>query len=320
MGKTLIRILAVVLLLVLLAFLVPSATPLAIGEEAYPVYSPVTLEAQSVEPIDYLADTPYAPGKNNYLPDKAGYVDPSISVRVETMRAYDTTIQLTWVQIADASQLRSELTKPYPSKSTARGDTLSKRVNAVLAINDDWFMHRKEGFIVRNGEVLRTNYSELYDCLIIDDKGDLHIILEPTEEKINAFEGKIVQALAFGPGLVMDGVKREDFTATGPGILKECTPTKETQRIALCQMDTLSYLIVATEGPENKGSTGLTMPEFAQLCYDLGAKQAFNLDGGSSSTVVLNNKKINSLSTGKIRAIGGILYFVTAVPSEGSAE
>ena len=320
MGKTLIRLIAVALLLTLLAFLAPSATPLAIGEEAMPVYTPVVLEMQDAEPIDYLERTPYEPAKENYLPDKGGYVDPSISVRVETMRAYDTTIQLTWVQIAHASQLRAELCKPYPSKAVARADTLAKRVDAILAINDDWFMHRKEGFIVRNGKELRANYSELYDCLIIDDKGDMHIIPQPTEEKISAFEGNIIHALAFGPGLVVDGELRSDFTAEGPGILKECTPHKETQRIALCQMDSLSYLIVATEGPENKGSTGLTMTEFAQLCYDLGARQAFNLDGGSSSSVILNNKKINSLSTGKIRSIGGILYFVTAVPGEGSEK
>ena len=85
-------------------------------------------------------------------------------------------------------------------------------------------------------------------------------------------------------------------------------------------MGPLSYLIIATEGPENKGSTGLTIPEFAQLCADLGVQQAFNLDGGSSATVVLNNEKINSLSTGKVRSIGDIVYFITAVPAEGSAE
>ena len=320
MGKTVIRIVAVVVLLALLMVLVPSATPLAIGEEAYPVYTPVTLEAQEVTPIPYLEDAPYKPHKNGYLPDQAGYVDPSMSVRVETMRAYDTTIQLTWVQIADPSQLRTELCKPYPSKSTARGDTIAKRVDAVLALNDDWFMHRKEGYIVRNGKVLRENYSDLYDALLIDDKGDMHIIVDPTKEKIEAFEGNIIHALAFGPGLVIDGVKQENLKLEAHGILKESAPQKETQRIALCQMDALSYLIVATEGPENKGSTGLTMEEFAQLCFDLGAKQAFNLDGGSSSTVVLQGKKINSLSTGKIRSIGGILYFVTAVPEEGGAE
>lgn len=320
MDKTLIRIAAVLVLLVLLALLVPSATPLAIGEEAYPVYSPVTLEMEEVEPLSFENGTPYAPHADAFLPDGAGYADPSLSIRMETMRAYDTTIQLFWVQIADASQLRAELYKPYPSQSTARADVIAKRVQAVLAINGDYFVHRKEGYIVRNGQVLRQNYTELYHSLIIDDNGDFTILTTNSQEALDAYEGTIAQLMVFGPALVIDGEKVEDFTATGPGILKECTPQKETQRIALCQMDTLSYLIVATEGPENKGSTGLTIPEFAQLCYDLGAKNAFNLDGGSSSSVILNYKKVNALSTGKIRAIGDILYFVTAVPEEGGAD
>lgn len=318
MGKTLIRALAVILLLALLVVLVPSATPLAIGEtlsDEIPAYSPVTLTAE-VEPLDYLSDAPYAPDPAAYLPEDGGYLDGSISVRVETMRAYDTTIQLTWVQVADASQLRTASYKKYPSKSLARAATIAKREKAVLAINGDYFVHRKEGYIVRNGEVLRQNYTDLYHSLIIDSNGDFTIFPTNSEEAISSFDGEIMQLMVFGPALVIDGVQQTDFDAKGPGILKECTPQKETQRLAICQMDTLSYLIIATEGPENKDSDGLTMAEFAQLCASLGVKQAFNLDGGSSSTVVLNDKKINSLSTGKVRSIGDILYFVTAVPNE----
>lgn len=318
MGKTLIRALAVILLLALLVVLVPSATPLAIGEtlsDEIPAYSPVTLTAE-VEPLDYLSDAPYAPDPAAYLPEDGGYLDGSLSVRVETMRAYDTTIQLTWVQVADASQLRTASYKKYPSKSLARAATIAKREKAVLAINGDYFVHRKEGYIVRNGEVLRQNYTDLYHSLIIDSNGDFTIFPTNSEEAISSFDGEIMQLMVFGPALVIDGVQQTDFEANGPGILKECTPQKETQRLAICQMDTLSYLIIATEGPENKDSDGLTMAEFAQLCASLGVKQAFNLDGGSSSTVVLNDKKINSLSTGKVRSIGDILYFVTAVPNE----
>ncbi len=317
MKKTLLRAIALLLLIIALIVLVPSATPVAIGEEEvteYPLYSPVTLEAENVQPIDWEADTPYLPHEGGYLPGDEGYLDPSLSVRIEYMRAYDTTIQLTWVQIADPTQLRAELCKPYPSKSTARADVLARRVNAVLAINGDYFMHRKEGFIARNGKVLRTNYNKLFDTLIIDDQGDFTILPSATKEDVESFEGTIIQALTFGPGLVIDGVKTTEFP------LKISAPQKETQRIAIAQMDKLSYLIVATEGPENKGSDGLTMAEFAQLLFDLGAKNAYNLDGGSSSTVVLDNRKINSLSTHKIRAIGDILYFVTAVPDEGSAD
>lgn len=61
--KTFVRVIAVLLALVLLAFLVPSMTPLAIGEEAvaYPAYTPVTLTAEDVEPLDYAAKAPAPP-------------------------------------------------------------------------------------------------------------------------------------------------------------------------------------------------------------------------------------------------------------------
>ena len=310
MGKTILRAVALVVMLALLALMVPTFTPLAVAEEftEYPVYEPVTLPLTDVPTIDYQADTPSAPHADAYLPDETGYLDDSLSIRIEEFRAYDTTCLAAWIQVASPTQLRTELNKPYPSKSTAKASVIAKRVNAVLAINGDYFVYHNQGFIVRNGEVLREKFNEDYDTLIIDDKGDFTIIPSTTEEEIRAFTGNIVQAFTFGPGLVIDGVKTTEFP------LKANTPNKETQRIAIAQMGPLSYLVVTTEGPENPGSTGLTLPEFAQVLYDLGAQNAYNLDGGSSSSLILNNKKINSLSTGKIRAVGDILYFISACP------
>lgn len=310
MGKTILRAVALVVMLALLALMVPTFTPLAVAEEftEYPVYEPVTLPLTDVPTIDYQADTSYAPHADAYLPDETGYLDDSLSIRIEEFRAYDTTCLAAWIQVASPTQLRTELNKPYPSKSTAKASVIAKRVNAVLAINGDYFVYHNQGFIVRNGEVLREKFNEDYDTLIIDDKGDFTIIPSTTEEEIRAFTGNIVQAFTFGPGLVIDGVKTTEFP------LKANTPNKETQRIAIAQMGPLSYLVVTTEGPENPGSTGLTLPEFAQVLYDLGAQNAYNLDGGSSSSLILNNKKINSLSTGKIRAVGDILYFISACP------
>ena len=54
---------------------------------------------------------------------------------------------------------------------------------------------------------------------------------------------------------------------------------------------------MTTEGPENKGSTGLTMAEFAQLLYDMGAQNAYNLDGGSSSVMVYDGEIINNCAS-----------------------
>ncbi|MDO4484771.1 MAG: phosphodiester glycosidase family protein [Clostridia bacterium] len=305
-----IRVIVLLLLLVAVVVLVPSAVPMASAEDLpLPVYQPVELEAVAVQPLDFSKGTPYAPIQSAYLPDKKGYVDDTISVRVETSRVHDTDIMIVYVQIADASQIRTELCKPFPSDATIRPDRMAKRVNAVVAMNGDYFVYHSQGYIVRNGQLLRANFNEYaqwYDTLLIDDKGDFTIIKGLSEEKINAFEGNIMQAFTFGPGLVIDGVKCEEF------LLNNNTPNKLTQRIGIAQMGPLSYMIVATEGPENKNSKGLTLPDFAQLMYDLGAKNAYNLDGGGSSAIILNNEKINALSTHKIRAVGDILYFVTA--------
>jgi len=334
MGKTMIRILAALVMLFLLTMLVPSATPLAIGEEAYPAYVPVTLSAEITEAIPFDKDAPYAPhddafipydpdtpngpAKAKHQPKYSGYLDDSISVRMEYVYAYDTTIQLTWVQIAHPSQLRAATYRPYPSKSLAYASAIAKREKAVLAINGDWFMNRKEGFIVRNGEEpYRAYYGkncELFDVLIIDENADMHIIQSYNEEKMNDFIAnsghEIVHAYTFGPALVVNGERNTTY------LMDECAPERNTQRIALCQIDSLSYLIVATEGPENAGSKGLTLEQFSQFCLDMGARQAYNFDGGSSSSVILDYKKVNSLSTGKTRTVNDILYFITAVPED----
>jgi hypothetical protein len=55
-------------------------------------------------------------------------------------------------------------------------------------------------------------------------------------------------------------------------------------------------------------SAGATLEELAQIMKDLGCVDAMNLDGGSSSTMVLNDKAINSPSTGgEISVSNGIL-------------
>ena len=321
MGKTVIRVVALVIILLLLTVFVPAATPLVIAEESVslPVYEPQTLTAGEVEAVPYGKDTPYAPHADAFLPDNAGYVDPSLSIRIDTLRLHDTDIMLAWVQIAHPSQLRAALYRPYPSKKVALVSQIAKREQAVLAINGDWFMDRKEGYIVRNGnEPYRTGFgtnADVIDLLVIDENADFHVIRSYDEDNINEFLAtghEIIHSYAFGPALVVDGeISSEDDLAK----LRLNDPLGRAQRMAICQMDALSYLIVATEGPENENSLGLTVPEMAQLCHDLGAKTAYNLDGGNSTCIALNYKKING-NVKKPRSVGDILYFVTAVPEE----
>ena len=302
----------ITVLLFSLLILVPGAVPDAAAEDALPVYTPVTLKATDVTPIPYDEKTPYAPHEDAFLPDEGGYLDDTISVRVETFRAYETNCWCAWIQIADASQLRTELAKPYPSKSTSWADNISRKVKAVLAINGDYFIDRKEGLIVRNGKELRSKYYDGFDALVIDTDGDFHILTGSTEESFRPYAGRIAHAFCFGPGLVIDGKQITEFPS------KMMTPQNKTQRIAFCQMDHLSYLVIATEGPEQRNSEGLTMREFSDLIMQFKPQNAYNLDGGSSTWLVLNHQKLNART--KKRTIADIIYFVTAMPEEASDD
>ena len=321
MSRVFLRVAAILILIAFTAFLVPSSMPSAEAEDyEVPAYVPVELEAESVEPLPMGDKAPYAPLESGYLPDEAGYVDPTISVRIEKMRAYETDIRLVWVQIADPSQLRAHVTgETNPVK-------LAKKLNTVLAINGDWYSVRGGGIIYRNGTLMRSpQRGDRHDTLIIDDQGDFHIIHHATQEDFAPYEGHIMHSFMFGPGLVVDGelmTSNEDIfvkniygSGAGMGMHLKC------QRQVLCQMGKLQYLIISTEGPTDKRrENGFTGIEIAQLAYDMGAVNAYNLDGGNSTCLALNGIRLNRLGKGSVRDVSDIVYFITAEQASAAAE
>ena len=76
--------------------------------------------------------------------------------------------------------------------------------------------------------------------------------------------------------------------------------------------DTL-FLIVA-DGRQPKYSTGLTLYELASILIDLGATEAINLDGGSSSTFVVNDAVINKPSGQREREVLNAVLITADVP------
>ena len=257
------------------------------------------------DPIPREAEVGLPPRPEGFLPDMDGYEDGSLSVRIETMREHETNILVARVKIADPSQLRTAMATRYGGTGTALPDRLARRANAVLAINGDFFNFNSTGYLVRQGKLYRDKANESFDMLIIDENADFHILIDPTPEQAHGFEGPIVNSFNFGPALVKVGEIVQTTTKLNVGL------EKETQRMGIGQVGPLEYICVATEGPEQKDSDGLTIPEFAQLMKDLGAVQAYNLDGGSSSAMMLGGEKINARSSKKMRPICDILYFST---------
>ncbi len=265
-----------------------------------------TAENETYSPLPLGGAAPYAPVAEAFSADGMNYDDGTMTVHIEQGVAYDTNIYYVYVTITDPSQIRTALAGPYPSKMTRSVDVLAEQNNAVLAINGDYFAYHSRGYVVRGGQVLRNNPTSGRDTLIIDESGDMSILMSPSAQSVAAFPNEIREAFSFGPGLIVDGAVQEfnykEKTSCG-------YPTKA-QRIAICQMDTLSYLIVVTEGPEQENQAGLSIPELTELLVSKNVPLAYNLDGGSSCTIMFGGKKINA-SESKLRAVGDIIYFAT---------
>lgn len=70
-------------------------------------------------------------------------------------------------------------------------------------------------------------------------------------------------------------------------------------------------VLVTVDGRQPRKSVGMTIRELADLMLELGCREAINLDGGGSTTMVVNNKIVNSPSdqTGERAVSDALLVF-----------
>ena len=90
------------------------------------------------------------------------------------------------------------------------------------------------------------------------------------------------------------------------------TLRKKAQRQVLCQMDTLSYLIITTEGPEQSKDGGFTLYDLQEIVAATGCINAYNLDGGCTTWLMLGADRVNNTNGRNLRPITDLIYFVTA--------
>ena len=192
-------------------------------------------------------------------------------------------------------------------------DAIAQRVNAVLAINGDYFSFQKGmdggGYLVRQG--VKYNEKPIWgrDVLLIDAQGDFYVEPKLTDELIARYEEMgVVNSFNFGPGLVVDGKKLETYHAFYN------SAQDRAQRCAIAQVKRgeLEYLCVVCEGSQQSPDGGMTILEFADFVYSLGVETAYNLDGGNSSAMIFQGEKINAVENRDLRPLSDIIYFASA--------
>ena len=62
------------------------------------------------------------------------------------------------------------------------------------------------------------------------------------------------------------------------------------------------------------------LSKMGRILFDLGAENAYTLDGGQTASMIVNGELINSVEFGYQRAVSDIIYFATALPERQKWE
>ena len=128
-------------------------------------------------------------------------------------------------------------------------------------------------------------------CLHVDGE---HVTVLPLGELPSTPAGDLLQAgpalLADGRVLVRPGEDREGFAAGSAQFDSDITDGRHPR--AAIGLDATRLLAVASEG-RAPGEAGLTLAELASLMAGLGARAAINLDGGGSTSLVVDGQLVN---------------------------
>lgn len=275
----------------------------------------LTLPALAEEyslPIDFSGG--YTPDPNGYTENT--YEDASLQVRMEKRDIDGVRYDIAWIKVASPTQLRTAIAGQPNEVIAEKPGRMARKVNAVVAINGDFYVQRKDGLIYRQGQAFRYVLNPEKDILVIDDQGDLHAFLggENQTNELLAFmqSGRtIVNAFTFGPAIVKDGQALP---------LPETYQTRfdsavRAPRTVIAQVGPLEYVFVEAEG-RNAISKGVTTDQMGEFMVTLGVQTAYCMDGGNSSILLFGGKYYDSNYAASEREQSDIIYVCSAVPED----
>lgn len=234
------------------------------------------------------------------------YSDSELSVILKHYRKYDTDIYLADIRTDSPEYLKCAFAHDtYGKNIKEKTSETARRVGAVVAINGDYYGARESGFVIRNGELYRAVPSGKLESLVVDRDGSFEVISSYGHRAAELLENGARHVFTFGPGLVTDGeicVSRTDEVEQS---------MNSNPRTAIAQIGDGHYVFLVSDGRTVK-SEGLSLYELAEFLKDIGARTAYNLDGGGSSTMYFMGEIVNYPTTNgnklSERSVSDIVY------------
>lgn len=234
------------------------------------------------------------------------YEDDNIKIALIDYRENDTDIHMADVKVSSSEYLKTVFAQSsYGRNVTEKTSDIAESVNAILAINGDYYGAQESGYVIRNGVIYRETAKSGNEDLMIYGDGSFEIIDEDDITAEELLEKGAQNVLAFGPALVEDGsVSVTEDEEVGKAMASN-------PRTAIGIIDENHYVFVVADG-RTSDNEGLSLYELAEFMESLGVQTAYNLDGGGSSTMYFNGQIINKPTTNgssiKERSVSDIVY------------
>ena len=235
------------------------------------------------------------------------YADDTKAIAIETYERNSTQIHVATVTIKGDASIKTALAdETYGRNIKAKTSTTAQSVNAVLAVNGDYYGARDAGYVIRNGQLLRSDSQDAnQEDLVIYQDGSFEVIREGDITAQELLNKGAVQVLSFGPALIENSQVAVD-SSDEVGKAMASNP-----RTAIGIIDDKHYVLVVSNGRTDE-SKGLSLKELADFMKELKVTTAYNLDGGGSSTMYFNGQIINKPTTNghniEEREVSDIVY------------
>ena len=236
------------------------------------------------------------------------YTADGVTITLTEKTVDHTEVYIADIQIDDVTKLMSGLADNSFGRNVSKNtSTIAESVNAVLAINGDYYGFRDAGYVMRNGYLYRDTprSGSGNEDLVVYSDGTFDIIDESEVTAQELVDAGAVQIYSFGPGLISDG---EIIVSEGDEVDQSMNSNPRT---AIGMISAGHYVMVVSDG-RTSASQGLTLSQLAQVMSDLGCTEAYNLDGGGSTTMYFNGQVVNQPTTNgntiKERAVSDIVY------------
>ena len=216
----------------------------------------------------------------------ASYDDGNIQITLSTYREYDTTIYVADVELSSVVYLKTAFAQnAYGRNVTATTSDTAELAGAILAINGDYYGVGTGGICIRNGVLYRRVFEENEEVAIIYRNGDMKVFKGESDLDVDReMAAGAWQSFSFGPGLLdergnlrLDGYQRVNHDP----------------RTLIGMVEPGHYMFVVIDGRQTGYAVGLTYKECADLCWELGMKAAYNLDGGQTSQMTFMGQLVN---------------------------